>query len=53
MLKRIAAAAFLVLLPCTALAGSFDGTTYKQMLIWLSKELPDTYKKVITFIRQL
>ena len=30
-----------------------DGTTYKQMLIWLSKELPDTYKKVITFIRQL
>ncbi|MBQ4359863.1 MAG: hypothetical protein II767_06365 [Proteobacteria bacterium] len=32
MLKRIAAAAFLVLLPCTALAGSFDGTTYKSNL---------------------
>lgn len=30
-----------------------DGTNYKQMLIWLSKELPGTYKKIITFIQQL
>ena len=30
-----------------------DGTGYKQMLLLINKELPETYKQIIEFIQSL
>ena len=30
-----------------------DGTGYKQLLLLINKEMPDTYKKIVEFIQSL